>query len=68
MNTTEIINACKRVDALVKERNDEEFMWEDAIAELGIQNDVAVVVLALLYTAEGSFSPNVHERVQEYLF
>ena len=64
----EIKSVCNRVSALVRERDDEEFMWEDAIAELGIPGDKGTVVLALLFTAEGSFSRNVHERVSKYLF
>jgi hypothetical protein len=67
MDTREIKATCNRVDALVRERDSEEFMWEDAIAELGIQPEMGTVVLALLFTAEGSFSHNVHERVSQYL-
>lgn len=63
----EIKETCNRVDALVRERGDDEYMWEDAIAELGVPEDVGTVALALLHVAEGSQSRNVGERVKSLL-
>ena len=63
----EIKSTCNRVDALVRERDSEEFMWEDAIAELSIQPEMGVVVLALLTAKEELWSGHVCQQVKGLL-
>ena len=63
----EIKTTCNRVDALVRERDSEDFMWEDAIAELDIKPEMGVVVLALLTAKEESWSGAVCRQVQGFL-
>jgi len=67
MNTKEIIETCNRVDALVRERDEDEFMWEDAIAEINIKPEMGVVVLALLFTARGDYCSSLSQEVESLL-
>ena len=63
----EIKTTCNRVDALVRERDSDEFMWEDALVELNIKPEMGVVVLALLNAKEELWSGEVCRQVQGLL-
>ncbi len=67
MSVDEIKNTCIRVDALVRERDSDEFMWEDALTELGVQPKMGIIVLALLFAKEELWSGNVCRQVQSFL-
>lgn len=63
----QIKEVCACVDALVRKRDSEEYMWEDAITELGLHPEMGVVVLAILFAKEGMQSGDVCRQVQSFL-
>jgi hypothetical protein len=67
VNTKEIMDACRRVESMVEEHDDDDFAWEDAIEECGLSEEDGLIVLALLHTAQGLTSRYLTGKIGDFL-
>jgi hypothetical protein len=67
MNIQEIMNACRRVESIVEERDEDDFLWEDAIKECGFPEEDGLIILALLHTAHKLTSPYITGKIGDLL-
>ena len=65
--THEILEICQTVNELVLSHDDEDFSWEDAIAQLNLPSETAIIVLAILSVADRTSSVTLSEQVRTLL-